>query len=71
MEGTTTQVTFHGEHPVIQIKKMKFNIQSRDESRSIPIKKAFSVPKLNVSAILAMFNVSKLNDQFLNVNGTI
>jgi hypothetical protein len=71
VEGTTTQVTFHGEDPVIQIKKVKFNIHSGDGNRSIPVKKAFFVPKLNVSAILAMFNVSKSNDQSLNVNGTI
>ena len=49
-EGTTTLGTFHGEDPVINITKVKFNIQSRDGTRSFPVKRAFAVPKLNVSA---------------------
>jgi hypothetical protein len=50
VEETTTLGTFHGEDPVIKIKKVKFSIQPRDGNRSFPVKKAFSVPKINVSA---------------------
>jgi hypothetical protein len=56
---------FHGEDPVINIKKVKFNIQSRDGRRSFPVKRAFAVPKLNVSAQQIDWPVTKREWNYL------
>ena len=64
-EGTTTLGTFHGEDPVINITKVKFNIQSRDGTRSFPVKRAFAVPKLNVSAQKIDWPVTKREWNYL------
>jgi hypothetical protein len=58
-EEMTKLGTFHGDDPIIKMKKVKFNIQPRDGSRSFPVKKAFSVPKLNINAQQIEWPVTK------------
>jgi hypothetical protein len=41
---------FNGEDPEFETKRVNFNVLPRDQSRSFLVKKAFSVPKLNVNS---------------------